>query len=48
MIYHLTIIENTKAKLLVDEISIRDKGAKELLVNHYENLGHIIKIRIER
>ena len=48
MIYYLTITQNTKAQLIVEEITIRDKTARNLLVKHYEDLGHIIHIRIEK
>jgi len=47
MIYHLTILENTKARLIHDEISIRDVGAKDVLVAYFEALGFIVTVRIE-
>lgn len=47
MIYHLTILENTMARLIHDEISIRDEIAKDLLVRHFTDRGYIVKVRVE-
>lgn len=47
MIYFLTIIENTRARLIREEITIRDEIAKDLLVRHFTERGFIVKIRTE-
>ena len=47
MIYHITIIENTPARLIREEITIRDEIAKDLLVRHFTDRGYIVTVKTE-
>lgn len=47
MIYYITVLGNTPARLLHDEISIRDEIAKDLLVRHFTDRGYIVNVRVE-
>ena len=48
MIYRIDVLENTKAKLIVESaIYLRDESAKNILVSHYETLGYIVNVSIE-
>lgn len=50
MTYHITALENTRARLIVNEtrVSGTDKVLVDLIVAHLESRGYIVTVREER